>query len=83
MEKRTLRFTCLIEMAKFSKTVSVGYLMNTNNLTLTGKFSDADIELASGKAMGSSFTSNVGSGIGALSSISRQLKAKSVTEIPH
>jgi hypothetical protein len=49
MEKRTLRFTCLIEMAKFSKTVSVGYLMNTNNLTLTGKFSDADIELASGK----------------------------------
>jgi hypothetical protein len=46
MEKRTLKFTCLIEMAKFSKSVSVGYLMNTNNFTLTGKFSDADMELA-------------------------------------
>ena len=46
MEKRTLKFQCLINMASFSKVVSVGYLMNTNNLTLTGKFSDADIELA-------------------------------------
>lgn len=46
MEKRTLKFQCLITMAKFSKIVSVGYLMNTNRNTLTGRFSDADIELA-------------------------------------
>lgn len=46
MEKRTLKFPTLIEMARFSKLVSVGYLMNTNNLTLTGKFSEADIDLA-------------------------------------
>ena len=46
MKKRTLKFTCLIEMAKFSKLVSVGYLMNTNNFTLTANFSDADISLA-------------------------------------
>jgi len=46
MEKRTLKFTCLIQMAKFSKTVSVGYLMNTNNFTITAKFNDSDIEQA-------------------------------------
>ena len=46
MEKRTLKFTSLIDMAKFSKLVSAGYLMNTNNLTLTAKFSGADIDLA-------------------------------------
>jgi len=46
MEKRTLKFQCLINMARFSKVVSVGYLMNTNNFTLTGKFTEADIETA-------------------------------------
>ena len=46
MEKRTLKFTNLIDMAKFSKLVSIGYLMNTNNFTLTAQFSDADIDLA-------------------------------------
>lgn len=46
MEKRTLKFDCLINMALFSKQLSVGYLMNTNNFTLTGKLSDADIDLA-------------------------------------
>ena len=46
MEKRTLKFQGLIDMAKFSKQVSVGYLMNTNNYTLTGKFTSADVELA-------------------------------------
>ncbi len=46
MEKRTLKFSSLIEMARFSKLLSVGYLMNTNNFTLTGKLSDADIRLA-------------------------------------
>ena len=46
MEKRTLRFECLIDMALFSKTIAAGYLLNTNNLTLTGKLTDAEIELA-------------------------------------
>ena len=46
MEKRTLKFSCLIDMARFSKTVSYGFLMNTNNFTLTGKFTDADVMLA-------------------------------------
>ena len=46
MEKRTLKFDCLINMAIFSKRVADGYLMNTNNFTLTGRFANADIELA-------------------------------------
>jgi hypothetical protein len=46
MEKRTLKFQCLVDMARFSKVVSVGYLMNTNNFTLTGRFTESDIELA-------------------------------------
>lgn len=49
MEKRTLKFQCLINLAKFSKQVSTGYLMNTNNLTLTGRFSDEEIALAISK----------------------------------
>ena len=46
MQKRTLKFNCLITMAKFSKIVSVGYLMNTNNFTLTGRFTEEDVRLA-------------------------------------
>lgn len=46
MEKRTLKFDCLINMAIFSKQLTAGYLMNTNNFTLTGKFSEIDIDLA-------------------------------------
>jgi hypothetical protein len=46
MEKRTLKFDCLINMAIFSKHLISGYLMNTNNFTLTGKFSESDIDLA-------------------------------------
>lgn len=46
MEKQTLKFDCLINMAIFSKDVTAGYLMNTNNFTLTGRFSNADIDLA-------------------------------------
>jgi hypothetical protein len=49
MEKRTLKFDGLVDMARFSKLVSVGYLMNTNNLTFTGKFKKEDIELATEK----------------------------------
>jgi len=46
MEKRTLKFDCLINMAIFSKQLTSGYLMNTNNFTLTGKFSEPEIDLA-------------------------------------
>ena len=46
MEKQTLKFDCLINMAIFSRQVSSGYLMNTNNFTLTGKFSEEDIDAA-------------------------------------
>jgi hypothetical protein len=46
MEKRTLKFQCLIDMAMFSRLLASGYLMNTNNFTLTGKFSDAEINMA-------------------------------------
>jgi hypothetical protein len=46
MNKRTLQFKNLFEVAHFSKQVSSGYLMNTNKFTLTGKFSDAEVELA-------------------------------------
>lgn len=46
MEKRTLKFDCLINMAIFSRQLTYGYLMNTNNFTLTGKFSEAEINVA-------------------------------------
>ena len=46
MDKRTLKFDCLINMALFARQVNAGYLMNTNNFTLTGKFSDQEVEVA-------------------------------------
>ena len=46
MEKRTLKFDCLINMAIFSRQLTAGYLMNTNNFTLTARFSQSDIDLA-------------------------------------
>ena len=49
MEKRTLKFDCLINMAIFSKFLNAGYLMNTNNFTLTGRFSEHEVELALSK----------------------------------
>jgi len=49
MEKLTLKFDCLINMAMFSKHLSAGYLMNTNNFTLTGKFSEREVEMALSK----------------------------------
>lgn len=49
MEKLTLKFDCLINMALFSKQITTGYLMNTNNFTLTGKFSETEVELAKSK----------------------------------
>ena len=46
MVKRTLKFDSLSNMAMFSKLVAEGYLMNTNNLTLTGPFPDEEINMA-------------------------------------
>jgi hypothetical protein len=43
MEKRTLLFASIENLAKFSKIVSTGFIINTTNLTLTGKFSADDI----------------------------------------
>jgi hypothetical protein len=36
-------------MATFSRQMTSGYLMNTNNFTLTGKFSEEEIGLATKK----------------------------------
>jgi hypothetical protein len=33
-------------MARFSKLINTGYLMNTNNFTLTGRFTESEIDLA-------------------------------------
>jgi hypothetical protein len=49
MKKQTLKFDCLVTMAIFSKQVASGYLMNTTNCTLTGKFTEDDIDLALNK----------------------------------
>lgn len=46
MEKKTLKFDCLINMAVFSKQLPSGFLINTTNFTLTGKFSPQDLDLA-------------------------------------
>jgi hypothetical protein len=46
MAKTTLLSPSLIEMARFSKIVATGYLMNTNKNTLTGQFTEQDIQLA-------------------------------------
>jgi len=46
MEKRTLLFTTLEDLARFSKVVSVGYLMNTTNFTMTGLFTTEDVFIA-------------------------------------
>ncbi|HEU4472312.1 MAG TPA: hypothetical protein VFR58_14565 [Flavisolibacter sp.] len=49
MEKQTLQFQCLFDMARFSKQLEAGYLMNTNRFTLTGHFKEEDIQLATTK----------------------------------
>ncbi len=46
MEKRTLKFHSLQSMAEYSKKIFSGFLMNTNNFTVTGKFSDEEIKMA-------------------------------------
>ncbi len=46
MQKQTLKFQCLIDMAMFAKQVSTGFLMNTNHFTLTAKFLENEVDLA-------------------------------------
>ena len=46
MQKQTLQFTSLESLAAFARQLATGYLMNTNRLTLTGPFSEAEILLA-------------------------------------
>jgi hypothetical protein len=46
MKRRTLKFDKLIHIAAFSRHLMRGYLTNTNNLTITAKFSEAEIDLA-------------------------------------
>ena len=43
MGKQTLKFDCLINMARFAKTLFAGYLMNTNKFTITGRFTEEEI----------------------------------------
>ena len=43
MEKVTLQFPSLAEMAMFSKFVTTGYIQNTIKFTITGKFTEAQI----------------------------------------
>lgn len=49
MEKLTLQFQSIIKLAKFSKLISAGYLINTSKFTLTGKFTPDEVELATKK----------------------------------
>jgi hypothetical protein len=51
MKKQTLKFDCLVTMAIFSKQVASGYLMNTTNCTLTGKFTEDDIDIPQRKSL--------------------------------
>ena len=46
MQKITLQFLSLSDLALFSKTLKSGYFMNTGKLTLTGNFASPDIEVA-------------------------------------
>lgn len=46
MKKRTLQFGTLKELTVFSKTLSGGFLLNTNNLTLTARISDLQAAVA-------------------------------------
>ena len=46
MKKRTLQFKSLKDIASFIRILKVGFLINTNNLTLTGLIPDIDIYIA-------------------------------------
>ena len=46
MKKQTLQFLSLSELTLFSKTLPGGYLINTNNFTVTGKFHELQVNTA-------------------------------------
>ena len=46
MKKQTLQFLSLSELTLFSKTLPGGYLINTNNFTVTGKFHELQVNMA-------------------------------------
>jgi hypothetical protein len=46
MKKQTLLFTSLENLCAYSKTLNTGFLLNTKNLTLTGVFSQLQINTA-------------------------------------
>ena len=46
MTKTTLQFERLTDLAKFSKGLSNGFLLNTNKYTVTAKVSTQEIEKA-------------------------------------
>ena len=46
MEKQTLRFASLTDLSAFVRQVTYGYLINTNNLTVTAKLPEEQVQLA-------------------------------------
>lgn len=46
MKKVTLHFHSLCQLTAFSKGLACGYLLNTNNLTITGKIPPLQVNLA-------------------------------------
>ena len=46
MPKQTLKFPCFGKLSAFVKPLSIGYLINTNTLTITAKFSEPLIQQA-------------------------------------
>ena len=46
MTKQTLRFTSFKELAAFIKGLSIGYLINTNTLTVTASFLESHVRHA-------------------------------------
>lgn len=49
MQKQTLQFPDIENLAAFVRQLEVGYLINTNKLTLTGDFPREDMVLAQNK----------------------------------
>jgi hypothetical protein len=46
MKKQTLRFASLTDLSAFVREVDNGYLVNTNNLTVTAKIPEDQVQLA-------------------------------------
>lgn len=46
MQKQTLLFTQLSQLSTFAKTLTSSYLLNTSNLTITGRFEPLFINTA-------------------------------------